>query len=48
LVDVASLTGFRHRLRWQTVAAITEWNLNSRPITPEEFARRVENAVADR
>jgi len=32
--------------RWRTVAVITGWNLNNRPVLPEDFARRVESAVA--
>jgi hypothetical protein len=32
--------------RWQTVAVITGWNLDRRPVTPLNFARRVEQAVA--
>lgn len=32
--------------RWHTVAVMTGWNLDRRPVTPLDFAKRVENAVA--
>ena len=31
--------------RWRTVAAITGWNLDKRPVLPDDFARRVEQTV---
>lgn len=32
--------------RWHVVAVITGWNLDRRPVSPLDFARRVEKAVA--
>ena len=32
--------------RWRTVAVMTGWNLDRRPVRPEQWAKRVEDVVS--